>query len=217
MAIQPFKHVGPWDNGVYLIFDPKTRECAIVDPGMESERIWDVITANQLRLTRILNTHGHMDHIFNNAYFAEKSGADVWVHEADLFLFERLVSSSMSAEHKAKPSPAPAGFLTDGMEILIGEDTRIVVRHTPGHTPGSVSFLIDGGAVVGDTLFAGSIGRFDGPGGSGRQLIASVKTKLFVLPDDTIVYPGHGELTTIGREKQYNPFFQPGAERYITR
>ncbi len=216
MAIQPFFHTGPMDNGVYLVIDPDSRECAIVDPGLESERIWDVIANSNLTLRYILNTHGHFDHAFNNAFFAEKSGAGVWLHPADLALLGNLVASGKRFGLDAKPSPEPAWQLKDGLELLLGKDTAVVVKHTPGHTPGSVSFLVEGGALVGDTLFAGSIGRFDGQGGSGRQLVASVRTKLFVLPDETQVYPGHGEPTTIGREKTYNPFFQPGAERYLT-
>lgn len=216
MAIEPFYHIGPWDNGVYLIFDPESKECAIVDPGMQSDSLWPVIEQKGFNLKYILNSHGHMDHCFNNAFFAKQSGAGVWIHQADMFLLENLGKGNATGSMKAEPSPEPAGYLKDGLEITLGKDTAILVQHTPGHTPGSVSFLIDGGAVVGDTLFLGSIGRFDGQGSSGKQLVAAVRTKLFVLPDETKVYPGHGQPTTIGREKQYNPFFQPGAEKYLT-
>src|SRR4051812_28086152 len=95
MAIQPFFHTGPMDNGVYLVIDPESRECAIVDPGLDSERIWDVVAVNNLTMKYVLNTHGHFDHIANNAFFAEKSGAGVWIHAADMSILEGLVSSGM--------------------------------------------------------------------------------------------------------------------------
>ncbi|MBI4498151.1 MAG: MBL fold metallo-hydrolase [Chloroflexi bacterium] len=204
------------DNGVYLIFDPATGDAAVVDPAMESERVWDVVQTGGLTLKYVLNTHGHFDHTFNNAFFLERSNALLLIHEADLFLLEQMAQSGQRWGMPVTPSPRPDGYLQDGQIITLGEDTTIEVRHTPGHTPGSVSFVIARGVVAGDTLFAGSIGRFDGPGSSGRVLIAAVTSKLFPLPDETVVYPGHGDTTTIGREKRTNRFFQAGAERYIT-
>lgn len=216
MEIRPYPHTGPMDNGVYLVIDRDSGDTALIDPAIDSNRIWDVIAAGGLTLKYLLNTHGHWDHAFNNAFFRERSNAELLIHADDLFLLDGMAESGQRWRIPVTPSPRPDGFLTDGQVLTLGSGTKIEVRHTPGHTPGSVSFAVEGAVFSGDTLFAGSIGRFDGPGGSGRTLVAAVREKLFVLPDQTVVYPGHGDSTTIGDEKQDNPYFQPGGERFLT-
>ncbi len=215
-TIYPFYGIGT-DNGVFIIADLDAGVAALVDPTMQSHPLFDFLQRRQLKLEYILNTHGHSDHIFNNAYFKENSGAKIMIHEADVPLIGRLTQSSLIYGTKATPSPEPDEYLQDGATIMVG-GIEIKVLHTPGHTPGSICLYIEGengGIFTGDTLFQNSIGRYQGPGGSGPALIHSVKYKLFSLPDDTVIYPGHGPPTTIGYEKQYNPFFQPGSDRFL--
>ncbi len=211
-TIYPFYGVGPTDNGVYIIADLDSGKAALIDPTMQSHPLFDFIQRRQLKLEYIFNTHGHSDHIFNNAYFRENTGAKLMIHQDDVPLFARLTQSSYGA--KATPSPEPDDYFQDGAIIMVGA-IEVKVLHTPGHTPGSTCLYVEGGIFTGDTIFQNSIGRFEGPGGSGQSLITSVKNKVFSLPDDTVIYPGHGPPTTVGEEKQYNPFFQPDAERFL--
>ena len=213
-AIYPFYNIGPTDNGVFIIADLDSRSAALVDPTMQSHPLLDFIHRRGLKLEYIFNTHGHSDHIFNNAYFKENTGAKIMIHEGDLPLMERLTQSSLNYGIKATPSPEPDEYLEDGSTIMVG-DVEVRVLHTPGHTPGSTCLYVDGGLFTGDTLFMSSIGRFQGPGGSGPALIHAVKHKVFSLPDDTVIYPGHGPPTTVGQERRYNPFFQPGSDRFL--
>lgn len=199
---------------MFVVADPERGRAAVVDPGMASEPILTYLESNGLVLDYIINTHGHFDHIFNNGRFKKSSQAKLLVHPGDAPMLDGLVRSSLRWGVQVEPSPPPDGPLEDGQEILVGE-VPIRVLHTPGHTPGSVCLYVDGAVLAGDTLFAGSIGRTDGPDGSLRSLLESVRSKLFVLPDETVVYPGHGPISTIGEERRANPFFQPGAEGWL--
>ncbi len=197
--------VGPVQSNSYLLADEATREAALFDPGMESEPVAEVLARERLTLTAIINTHGHFDHVFGNAYFKAKTGAPLLMHRADLDLVKRLEEQSLYFGFRATPSPPPDRFLEEGDEVRVG-GVRLRVLHTPGHSPGGICLVTDGTAFVGDTLFAGSIGRTDLPGASAETLLTSIREKLLTLPDDTVVYPGHGPATTIGHERRHNPF-----------
>lgn len=197
--------VGPVQSNSYLLADEATREAALFDPGMESEPVAEVLARERLTLTAIINTHGHFDHVFGNAYFKAKTGAPLLMHRADLDLVKRLEEQSLYFGFRATPSPPPDRFLEEGDEVRVG-GIRLRVLHTPGHSPGGICLVTDGTAFVGDTLFAGSIGRTDLPGGSAETLLTSIREKLLTLPDDTVIYPGHGPATTIGHERRHNPF-----------
>ena len=197
--------VGPLQSNSYLLADEVTREAALFDPGMESEPVADVLARERLTVTAIINTHGHFDHVFGNAWFKAKTGAPLLMHRADLDLVKRLEEQSLYFGFRATPSPPPDRFLEEGDEVRVG-GIRLRVLHTPGHSPGGICLVTDGTAFVGDTLFAGSIGRTDLPGGSAETLLTSIREKLLTLPDDTVIYPGHGPATTIGHERRHNPF-----------
>lgn len=197
--------VGPLESNSYLVVDEAAREAALLDPGMESEPVADVLARERLTVTSIINTHGHFDHVFGNAYFKAKTGAPLLMHRADLDLVKRLEEQSLYFGFRATPSPSPDRFLEEGDEVRVG-GIRLRVLHTPGHSPGGICLVTDGAAFVGDTLFAGSVGRTDLPGGSAEELLTSIREKLLALPDETVLYPGHGPATTIGHERRHNPF-----------
>ena len=197
--------VGPLQTNSYLLADEATREAALLDPGMESEPVAEVLARERLTLTSIINTHGHFDHVFGNAYFKAKTGAPLLMHRADLELVKSLEEQSLYFGFRATPSPLPDRFLEEGDQVRVG-GIQLAVLHTPGHSPGGICLVTGRTAFVGDTLFAGSIGRTDLPGGSAETLLTSIREKLLTLPDETVVYPGHGPATTIGHERRHNPF-----------
>ncbi len=199
--------VGPMGNNTYVIHDDEAKMAAVVDPSMESERVLDWVRLQGLTVLYIVNTHGHTDHTFNNAYFHRETGAQLKIHQADEPMLSKGPGRWTGA---AEPSPAPDGYLTDGQELLIGSLT-VQVLETPGHTPGSICLAGDGWVLTGDTLFAGSIGRFDFPGGSAEKIVTSIQQKLFSLPYETAVLPGHGAESTVARERATNPFVGLGA------
>lgn len=204
MRVYPF-HVGPLDNNVYLVVDEARGCAAIVDPSFDSRGIWKVVVENGWRLVWVLNTHAHFDHVIENAFFVEVSGAPLALHPDDLPLLRALPQQAAWFGMEAPPPSEPTHLLAEGESIPIGSGS-LQVLHTPGHSPGGVSFLGEGFVIVGDALFAGSIGRTDLPGGDISQLLQSIRTRLLSLPDDTRVYPGHGPETTIGRERETNPY-----------
>ncbi len=197
---------GPLEENVFLLADAETKRAAIIDPGIESEGLLETIQREHWRLDYIINTHGHFDHVFGNAFFKGRTGAELLIHEADLPLLEQLVENSMVFGFRPSPSPRPDRFLKEGDVLKLG-GLEIGVLHTPGHSPGGVTLHVADRLFVGDALFAGSIGRTDLPGGSYETLIASVRAKILTFPDETQVYPGHGPETTVGRERRTNPFF----------
>lgn len=197
--------VGPLQVNCYIVGCEKTREALVIDPGDEGERILAALDRAGLQTKLVVNTHGHFDHIGANAFLVEKTGAELLIHEKDVPL---LAQSERHAELfglSVVPSPAPTRTLSGGEELIVGE-LRIRVIHTPGHSPGGICLLVDGHLFAGDTLFAGSIGRTDLAGGNHEQLLAAIREQLLVLPEATLVHPGHGPDTSIGREKRNNPF-----------
>lgn len=197
--------VGPLETNCYLAYCGETMECGVIDPGAESELIFPVIVEFGLKPVVILNTHGHIDHIGANQDIKEKFDVPLWIHALDGPLLERSDQLELSLMLGAKASPSADRLLTDGEDVVFGR-CRLKVIHTPGHTPGSVGFFGDNILFSGDTLFNGGVGRTDLPGGSTRDLEVSIREKILTLPDRTVVLPGHGPWTTIGEERESNPF-----------
>ncbi len=197
--------VGALETNCYLVYCPETLECAIVDPGAEAGEIFRLITGKKLKPVVILNTHGHVDHVGANRDMKERFNVPLCIHSADRPMLEQLQQSELAIFLEAKDSPSPDWFLKEGGKIKVGKSSLKVI-HTPGHSPGSVSFLGDGFLLSGDTLFSGGVGRTDFPGGSWKELEKSIKEKILTMPDETIILPGHGPSTTVGQEKSSNPF-----------
>lgn len=196
--------VTPYGTNCYLVRGEHP-EAVVIDPGGDIALILALIESEGLQVSAIVNTHGHADHIGANADLAERFGCPIMVHEADARLLTDPVANLSAFLGESVLSPAADRLLRHGDRIEIGP-VALHVIHTPGHTPGGICLHTDGHLFAGDTLFAGSIGRTDFPGGSMDQLTSGIREKLLVLPDDTIVYPGHGPTTTIGAEKAENPY-----------
>jgi glyoxylase-like metal-dependent hydrolase (beta-lactamase superfamily II) len=198
--------VGPIATNCYLVMCCQTRDAALIDPGWNDSAIREAVAARQARVRYVLNTHAHWDHIGGNAVFIQETGAQLALHEADLPLLRRKGGADVWGI-PLRPSPEPDRLLVPGQVIEVGS-LRFEVLFTPGHTPGHISLYEAHNGVVfdGDVLFRGGIGRTDLPGGNGPQLLASISDVLFKLPDDTVVYPGHGPATTIGEERRFNPW-----------
>ena len=199
--------VGPISANCYLYSCTETKKAVIIDPGAEAKKIQRWILEKGVKVDYILLTHGHIDHIGAVDELRELLGGNVQVgiHAGDAGMLtdgRKNLSSYMGQNLVQKKADI---LLEDGQELMIGNE-RLKVISTPGHSPGGSCFLCSEGLFSGDTLFAGSIGRTDFPGGSLDQLLAGVKKKLLILPEETLVFPGHGEATTIGEEKRDNPF-----------
>lgn len=194
--------VGLLSTNCYLVGCPDTLEGFVIDPGFEAKRILQEIKQLGLKICSIINTHGHGDHIGANAQVKEATGAQLLLHEADLNIYR---NPGFGLAQLVGRQPEPDRYLTAG-EVLMAGSVRLQVLETPGHTPGGISLLTAGAIFSGDTLFAGSVGRTDLAGGSFEQLLKSIREKIMVLPEDTLVYPGHGPSSTVGREKATNPF-----------
>ena len=198
--------VGQLQENCYIVACEESQEAVVIDPGDEAARIYRALDERELQLKFIINTHGHIDHIGGVAGLLEKVDVPFLMHQDDMYLLEGLPTDPIQAYLQITPPPDPTRFLKDG-ECLSAGGLEIHVLHTPGHTPGCVCFLVGESLFSGDTLFASSIGRTDLPGGNHAQLLASVREKLFPLEDKITVYPGHGPATSIGRERQNNPYF----------
>ena len=182
-----------------------TLEAAVIDPGDEPDRILQALAESKLTVKLIINTHGHFDHVGANKKLNEVTGAPILIHPLDAPMLNQLADSAAAWGMAADNSPPPDRELQDGDQVSFGK-INLKVLHTPGHTPGGISLYTDQEVFVGDTLFAGSIGRTDFPGGNFETLKESIQQKLFALSDDLKVYPGHNQPTTIGVEKRTNPF-----------
>ena len=199
--------VGPIMANCFIVACNETLEAFVIDPGDEAERILSRIRELNLSLKYIVNTHGHFDHVGANKQILNETNAELLIHALDAPMLDQLSTSAATWGLSAEDSPSPDRLISDGDSLSVGTITAKVL-FTPGHTPGGISLLFNDTVFVGDTLFAGSIGRTDFPGGNFETLIHSIHTQLFPLADQTRVYPGHGPDTTIVREKQkrYNPF-----------
>jgi hydroxyacylglutathione hydrolase len=197
--------VGPIMANCFIVGCEKTLEAAVIDPGAEPDRILMALAESNLSAKLIINTHGHFDHVGANKRLTEVTGAPILIHPLDAPMLNQLADSAAAWGMAAENSPPPDRELQDGDEVGFGQ-VMLKVLHTPGHTPGGISLYTAQAVFVGDTLFAGSIGRTDFPGGSFETLKASIQQKLFTLGDELKVYPGHNQPTTIGVEKRTNPF-----------
>ena len=230
--------VGMLQCNCSILGDPVTREAIVVDPGDDVGRILEILQRHRLKLRAIVSTHTHIDHVGGLAELHRATGAPVMIHEADMELYKHL---DIQAKWLGVPTPAMTrieDFVKEGDAVRWGGFAARVL-HTPGHTPGSISLVIEPGAtgtalsegapskdrvpgrasgerhtaepgilLAGDTLFQRSIGRTDLWGGSTPQILKSIREKLLVLPEETIVFPGHGDTTTIGEEREQNPFLR---------
>lgn len=201
---------GPFQENTYILWD-ETKECIILDPGnnnaSENKKLSDFITEKQLILKRLILTHAHVDHINGNKYVFDTYGLLPEVHKDDVYFIEKHLATATMYGISVEQSPMPKAFINEGDIIKFGNST-LNTLHTPGHSPGSISFynLEDKFIIGGDVLFYGSIGRTDLPMGNHETLIKSIKEKLMPLGDDMKVYSGHGMPTTIGFERTHNPF-----------
>ncbi len=196
---------GAFAENCYILVDRDAGDAVIVDPGEEADLFLRRIATERVTLKAVWLTHSHADHILGVASVIEATGVPLYLHPEDRPLYDALPEQSAWLGLKPSTPPSPDQPLADGMRLSLG-GLDFEVRHVPGHTPGHVAFVGHGVAVVGDALFAGSIGRTDLPGGDTKTLLASIRGKLLTLPDETVVYPGHGPQTTIGRERRTNPF-----------
>jgi hydroxyacylglutathione hydrolase len=203
--------VGPFFKNGYVVGCERTRQAVFIDPGDEVEQLLDYIRREQLTVTHILLTHAHVDHVSGVAEAKRSLGAPIYLHKDDLFLYQNAVRTGMMFGLTVE-EPPPVDVFYDGEGPIAFGDYQVRILHTPGHCPGGVCLAItkNGDATphlfVGDTLFAGSIGRTDLPGGDYETLLRSITGVLLNFPDDAIVYSGHGPETTIGRERATNPF-----------
>jgi glyoxylase-like metal-dependent hydrolase (beta-lactamase superfamily II) len=187
-------------------------ECVVVDPGAHPAKILQVLKEKNYSPRYIINTHGHIDHTGANASILEATSAKLLIHHEDVPLLQDPNLNLSALFGIDKTSPPPDQFLSDGDEILCGE-LEFEVLHTPGHTPGGICLFDKGGVLLsGDSLFLSSIGRTDLPKGSYNTLIQSIKERLMILPDETVIYPGHGPSSTIGWERRRNPFLRDDYE-----
>jgi len=201
----------PIEVNTYILADDSDN-CAIIDCGCydkeESERLLDFIKSKSINPVLLLNTHCHLDHIFGNRLVLERFGLRPYSNELDEMNRKNAVQHAVLFGLTMDDPPEPAGFVSDNQIVTFGTE-KLVALHVPGHTAGSLAFYSEKNNCVftGDALFAGSIGRTDLPGGNFETLIGSIKNKLFVLPPSTVVYPGHGDETTIEKEMKSNPYF----------
>lgn len=196
-------------NFCYMLGDEATRTCAVIDPAFDPEKILNTVDDAGYIITHVINTHGHSDHTSGNAAIIEATGAQLCIHKNDAEQVTRLLTRVLSRFMGGKGSPKASRILEDNDLITIGK-TELKVLHTPGHTPGSICIYAEGHVFTGDTLFVQAVGRTDLPGGSSKQLLNSVHEKIYTLPDDTRVWPGHdygpSPSSTVAAEKQNNPF-----------
>ena len=212
--------VGMLQCNCSILGDPETGEAIVIDPGDEVDRILEIIHRHKLKVRAIVSTHTHIDHVGGLAGLHRATGAPVLIHDADLGLYRSLDMQAQWLGIRTPETVQIRDFVKEGDTLRWGGFAARVL-HTPGHTPGSISLVVEDVSapdqkrrahapllIAGDTLFQGSIGRTDLPGGSFPQIIRSIREKLLVLPDDIVVYPGHGDTTTIGDEREHNPFLR---------
>ncbi len=199
--------VGPIMANCYILGCEDTKQAIVIDPGDEADQILMALAQSKLTVTYILNTHGHFDHVGGNRRIKEVTGAILAIHKEDEPMLSHLSASAASFGLSADNSPMADQYLKEGDTICAGSISLEVI-HTPGHTRGGVCLYTPGYLFSGDTLFAGSIGRTDLPGGDYDTLINSIRTKLLPLPKETMVYPGHGPESSIETESRINPFLR---------
>ena len=188
--------VGPLQVNCYILADDNTKESIVIDPGDDGQDILRIVREKGLKVKFIVNTHAHFDHVGANKAIKDATGAELLLHEDDAAVLATVSNQSRSFGMNPVSSPVPDRLLKHG-DVITAGGISLKVLHTPGHTPGSISLLEDGMVFTGDSLFAGSIGRTDFPGGDLMTLIRSIKRHLMILPDNTKVFSGHGPASTI--------------------
>jgi len=190
----------------YLIGDEETKEAVLVDPSSDFEKINAVIEKHRFRITKIINTHGHVDHIGGNRYFIKKTGAVLHIHKADYYFLNKNISRFIAFIKGGRYIKHDVRLLHDGDIISVGS-SEIRVIHTPGHSPGSICLYCQGNLFTGDTLFTEGTGRTDFKGGCGETILQSIKTRILSLPDDTVIWPGHHygrfPVSSVKEQKKY--------------
>ena len=199
--------VGPIMANCFIVGCEVTREACVIDPGDDADRILLELANNELTVKYLVNTHGHFDHVSANKKMKSATGAKIAIHPEDEPMLSELSQSAKMFGLQSENSPPADIYLNDGDEVKFGEITLQVI-HTPGHSKGGICLYTKGHLFAGDTLFAGSIGRTDLPGGDYDTLISNIKQKVFAFDDDTTVFTGHGPETNIGTEKATNPFLR---------
>lgn len=216
-AVKIFHHleVGPLACNCYVVGDPLTKQAIVIDPGGDASTLIDLISKDGLTITGIVATHAHFDHLIAAEQMRGVTGAPFYLHPLDKPLLAWMQESGrLFLGIELPPPPEVDGDATEGNELKAG-GLALQIVHTPGHSPGSIS-LVGGGAIFsGDTLFAGSVGRTDLPGGDARALVGSVQEKLFPLGDDLPVYPGHGPPTSLAAEREFNPFVGVNGQMWV--
>lgn len=207
-----------FSENTFVVWDESTKESIIVDPGCsdrdEEAKLEKYITENELRINYLLLTHCHIDHILGCKFIIEKYKPEYYAPKDDLFLIKRAVVYAAGFGFKIEPIPEPEKFLSEDLQLKIGASVLSFI-FTPGHTPGEycIYFKKEAVCLTGDVLFKNSIGRTDLWGGDYNTLITSIKSKLFALPDNVKIYPGHGESSEIGTEKNFNPFLHEKSKK----
>lgn len=199
--------VGQLEVNCYVVWDKVTKEAFVIDPGADHSEILDAVKEHALTVNYVVNTHGHFDHVGSDAEVSKALGAKLVIHENDAPLLADAHDHGATWGIKISRQPTADIYMKDGDELQAGS-IRLKVLHTPGHTPGGVCLFEknEGMLFTGDTLFAGSIGRTDFPGGSFEEIMSSINEKILPLGDNIKVYPGHGPSSTIGKEKKTNPY-----------
>jgi glyoxylase-like metal-dependent hydrolase (beta-lactamase superfamily II) len=199
--------VGDYQVNTILVWDPTTRKAVLFDPCADTEETLDLIADNGLELTALVNTHGHLDHIAENSVVKAALSVPLLIHRLDRPMLTDPAKNLSLITGDPIVSPDADGTLEEGDLLPVGRE-EMKVFHVPGHSPGSLVFYTPGILIAGDTLFAGSVGRTDLPGCSEQALLENIRTKILTLPDDTVIYPGHGPTTTVGDERRSNPFLR---------
>ncbi len=197
--------VGPLQVNCYIVACPQTLKALVIDPGEEGEKILAAVRQQGWQVEAVVNTHGHFDHVGANRAVHAATGCQLLIHGDDLPFLERAATHAQIYGLQTTPAPPPTRLLEDGERIACGTLEAEVI-HVPGHSPGGIALRIGSHLFVGDILFADSIGRTDLPGGNHQQLVAGIRSRLWPLPAATIVHPGHGPDTSIGRERRDNPY-----------
>lgn len=217
MGLEIFAHhvVGPLQCNCYVVGDSESKKVVVIDPGDEAARLAESLAANELTVTAIVATHAHFDHILAAQELRELTGAPFYLHDADRVLLDWMQESvRLFLGTEVGPPPDVDTSAHEGDKLTAGS-IELEVLHTPGHSPGSISLAAENALFSGDTLFAGSVGRTDLPGGDTEALVAAVRNKLFEFDDDIPVYPGHGPATTVGRERRHNPFVGTASQLWL--
>lgn len=212
MSLEILAHhvVGPLQCNCYIVGDRAAKQAIVIDPGDDADVLAASLAEQELTVTAIVATHAHFDHVVAAGRLRELTGAPFYLHKADGPILDWLQESGrIFLGVDLGPPPDVDRDASEG-DVMTAGSARLEVIHTPGHSPGSISLIADTVLFSGDTLFAGSIGRTDLPGGDTTALITAVKNKLFMFEDDLPVHPGHGPATTLGEERRFNPFVGEG-------